>query len=368
METVLMATLVACIMTTVLAVLLLVAEKYLVNYGTVQIDINSGSKVVELEGGESLLMSLRNNGLYLPSACGGRGTCAYCKCKIESGGGPVGPTEAPLLSEQEVADDVRISCQVKVRESMQISIPEELLLVKEFKARVERIRDLTHDIKELRLELIEPETIDFVPGHYVQLEAPPYGDNKDSVFRAYSISSPPSDNRHIELIIRLVPGGICTTYVFEHLQEGDEVSFTGPFGEFRMSETEAEMLWIAGGSGMAPFWSMIRHMKEHDIQRPARYFFGAVNKRDLFFVDELRELSEQMPNFQFFPGLSGSGEGVEGWDGDTGLITEVVDRHVEDGENKEGYLCGSPGMCDAAVAVLYEKGIPEEKVYFDKFA
>ncbi|MFW5839753.1 MAG: NADH:ubiquinone reductase (Na(+)-transporting) subunit F, partial [Planctomycetota bacterium] len=274
----------------------------------------------------------------------------------------------PLLDEKEVADDVRISCQVKVREPMKIHIPEELLLVKEFTARVERIGDLTHDIKELRLELIEPETIEFTPGHYVQLEAPPYGDNKESVFRAYSISSVPSDNRHVELIIRLVPGGICTTYVFEHLKEGDEVKFTGPFGEFRMSETDAEMIWIAGGSGMAPFWSMVRHMKEHGIDRPAKYFFGAVNKRDLFFVEELRKLAGEMPNFQFIPGLSGSGEGVEGWDGDTGLITEVVGRHVEDGENKEGYLCGSPGMCDAAVAVLYEKGIPESRVYFDKFA
>jgi Na+-transporting NADH:ubiquinone oxidoreductase subunit F len=368
MNLVLMATLVACGLMTVLAVLLIVAERYLVNYGECEIDINDGGKDVTVTGGDNLLMSLRNGGVYLASACGGRGTCAYCKCKILEGGGPVGPTEAPLLSEEEIADDVRISCQVKVREDMKIAVPEELLLVKEFRAKVERIRDLTHDIKELRLELIEPETIEFTPGHYVQLEAPPYGDNKQTVFRAYSISSPPSDNRHIELIVRLVPGGICTTYVFEHLSEGDEVSFTGPYGEFRMSDTDAEMIWIAGGSGMAPFWSMVRHMKENNIQRKCRYFFGAVNKRDLFFLDELGALSEEMPNFRFIPALSGSGEGVEGWEGDTGLITEVVGSHVEDGENKEGYLCGSPGMCDAAVKVLYEKGVTEDKVYFDKFA
>ena len=368
MDLVLVATLVACLMTTALAVLLIVAERYLVNYGICEIDINKGDKKLEVKGGDSLLMSLRGEGVYLASACGGKGTCAYCKCTILEGGGPVGPTEAPLLTEKEVAENVRISCQVKVREPMRIEVPEELLLVKEFRAKVERIRDLTHDIKELRLELIEPETIEFHPGHYVQLEAPPYGDNKQSVFRAYSISSPPSDNRHLELIVRLVPGGICTTYVFEHLKEGDEVSFTGPYGEFRMSETDAEMIWIAGGSGMAPFWSMIRHMKEHGDARKARYFFGAVNKRDLFFVEELRQLMKEMPNFQFIPALSGSGEGVAEWDGDTGLITDVVRRHIEDGQNKEGYLCGSPGMCDAAVKVLFEKGIPETKVYFDKFA
>jgi Na+-transporting NADH:ubiquinone oxidoreductase subunit F len=358
---------VACGLTTVLASMLLLAERYLVSYGTCAIDVNSGSRRLEVPGGQSLLMALKDEGVFLASACGGRGTCAYCKCGIVEGGGPVGPTEQPLLTEEEIAAGVRISCQVKVRNDMRIAVPEELLAVREFRGAVERIRDLTHDIKELRIRLIEPETIDFVAGQYVQLEAPPYAGSREAVFRAYSISSPPHEKDGIELIIRLVPGGICTTWVFEHLREGDEVTLTGPFGDFRLSETDREMVWVAGGSGMAPFWSMIRHMKHADITRRCRYFFGAVRKRDMFFVDELTEMAKEMPSFEFVPALSDVGAG-EQWSGERGLITEVVDRHVDGADGREGYLCGSPGMCDAAIKVLTGKGFPEDRIFFDKFA
>jgi Na+-transporting NADH:ubiquinone oxidoreductase subunit F len=350
-----------------LSMLLLVAERYLVNYGPCKIDINRGEKDIELKGGETLLQSLKNNGVYLASACGGRGTCAYCKCKVLEGGGPVSPTETPLLSEQEIQDQVRISCQVKVRNDMRIEVPEELLAVQAYTGRVERIRDLTHDIKELRIKLLDPPEMKYRAGHYVQLEAPAYGDNPAPTSRAYSVSSPPSDKGYVELIIRLVPGGIVTTWVFEHLQEGRDVNLTGPFGEFRLSESDAPMVWIAGGSGMAPFWSMVRHMKEHGIARPTKYFFGAVSKRDLFFVDELNQLAEELPWFEFIPALSGPKD-EDQWTGETGLITEVVDRHVEQDTPAEGYLCGSPGMCDASVKVLTAKGIPDEKIFFDKFA
>jgi Na+-transporting NADH:ubiquinone oxidoreductase subunit F len=357
----------ACGLSGMLAGLLVVAERYLVNYGTCKIDVNDGEREIEVEGGGSLLMTLKDNEIFIPSACGGKGTCAYCKVKITEGGGPLGPTEEPLLSTEEIANDVRISCQCKVRNDLRIAVPEELLSVREYAGVCERIRDLTHDIKEVRIKLTEPEEIRFVPGQYVQLEAPAYGDNPEPVFRAYSIASPPDEPNYLELLIRLVPGGICTTWVFEHLKEGDTVHFTGPFGEFRLSENEGPMIWIAGGSGMAPFWSIIRYMKINNLSRPATYFFGAVRKKDMFFVDELREFEKELDWFRFVPALSGSEEGSD-WDGETGLITEVVDRHVEPTEGQEGYLCGSPGMIDASIKVLRRKDITEEQIFFDKFA
>ena len=232
---------------------------------------------------------------------------------------------------------------------------------------MESLIDLTHDIKQLRIKLVEPESIEFISGQYVQLRAPAYGDNPEPVYRAYSVSSSPNDKSAIELIIRKVPDGICTTYVFEHLKEGDEVFFNGPYGDFRLSENDKEMMWIAGGSGMAPFWSLVRYMDEEGIERPCTYFFGALQQRDLFFLDELAEFEKKHEWFKFLPALSKPDEGSE-WDGESGLITEVVDKHMGDGKEKEGYLCGSPGMIDASVKVLTGNGMPEEQVYFDKFA
>jgi Na+-transporting NADH:ubiquinone oxidoreductase subunit F len=349
-----------------LAALLVVAERYLVNYGPCKIDINSGAKELEVRGGDTLLASLMGEGIFIPSACGGRGTCEYCKVKVLDGAGPVGPTEAPLLTETDKKTGVRLSCQVKVRNDVKIEIPEQYFLVKQFRGRVERIRDLTHDIKELRIRLLEPDEIRFTAGQYVQLQTPAYGDNPEPVYRAYSISSVPTDNHAIELIIRLVPGGICTTWVFQHLGEGDEVLLNGPYGEFRMTDTGREMVWIAGGSGMAPFWSMVRKMKQDGrLDRKVTYFFGAVNRRDLFFTDEFRALEKEMPNLRYVPALSG--EGLDGWDGEKGLITEVVARHIGDGAEKEGYLCGSGGMINAAVKVLVAKGVPKDRIYYDSF-
>ncbi len=365
-EVLISAALVAAI-SGVFAVLLLVAERYLVNYGPCSIDVNSGAREIDVDGGDNLLMTLKNGGIFIPSACGGRGTCAYCKVEIAEGGGPVGPTELPLLSEQEAADGVRISCQCKVRNDMKVVIPEELLSVREYRGRVVKLRDLTHDMKELRIELIEPETIRFSAGQYVQLEAPAYRGNPESVFRAYSMSNQPSDDRHVETIIRLVPGGICTTWVFEMLKEGDEVSFTGPFGDFSLSDHGREMIWIAGGSGMAPFWSMLRHMKDEGLARPCTYFYGAVKGRDMFFADEMARMQDELPWFRYVPALSGPQEG-DGWSGEVGLITEVVGRQVSDGATGEAYLCGSPGMIDAAIEVLHAKGITDDRIFFDKFA
>jgi len=365
-ERVIYATLVMSGICATLAVFLLIAERYLANYGTCTIDINAGAKTLEVKGGRTLLQSLMDESIFIPSACGGRGTCAYCKLKVTAGAGEIVPTEAPLLTAEEIADDVRLSCQVKVRNDIAVAIPEELFLVREYHGVVERIHDLTHDMKEVRIRLVEPATIQFQTGRYIQLETPAYGDNPEAIYRAYSISSVPSEQDHIELIIRLVPGGICTTWVFTILKEGDEVRFNGPYGAFGLTETDREMVWIAGGSGLAPFYGMIRHMKERKMTRKCTFFVGALAKRDLFLVDELRTLEKEMDGFTFIPALSQPADD-DHWDGETGLITEVVERNVDDLSETECYLCGSGGMIQAAIKTLETKGINEGRVYYDEF-
>ena len=353
-------------LTTALAAVLLVAERYLANYGPCRIDVNAGARQIEVVGGRSLLASLMQEGVFIPSACGGRGTCAYCKVRVLDGAGPIGPTEEPLLTPEDRAANIRIACQCKVRGDLAIEVPPELLAVRAYRGVVERIRPMTADIREVRIALAEPESIEFVAGQYIQLEAPACGDNPESVYRAYSLSGPPEETSHIELIIRLVPGGICTTWVFERLAEGDEVAFNGPYGEFRLSETDREMIWIAGGSGMAPFGSMVRHMKAQGLARPCRFFFGALGQDDLFLQDELRRMETELEGFRFIPALSAEPPDSD-WSGERGLITDVVDRNVAAGSPAEAYLCGSAGMIDAAIAVLQAKGIAEDRIFYDKF-
>jgi Na+-transporting NADH:ubiquinone oxidoreductase subunit F len=216
------------------------------------------------------------------------------------------------------------------------------------------------------MELAEPKTIDFEAGQYVQLESAEYK-GKDSVMRGYSMSSMPSDVHHVELIVRLVPDGICTTWVFQHLKEGQELFFSGPYGHFHLSDTTAPIICIAGGSGMAPIWSIVRDMKEKGIARPTTYFFGALTQRDLFFMDEFKKLEQECPWFKFVPALSKE-PADSGWTGERGLITDVVGRHFPDASQHEAYLCGSPGMIDASIAVLKKNGMPEANVFYDKFS
>jgi Na+-transporting NADH:ubiquinone oxidoreductase subunit F len=350
----------------VLASLLILAEKRILNYGPCTISINEGKRELTVQGGSSLLSSLAENEIYIPSACGGRGSCAYCKVQVNEGGGIIGPVEEPYLSPEERKQNVRLSCQVKVRNDLKIAVPEELFSVKRYRARVEHKRRLTHDIVELRFELQEPAAMDFIAGQYIQLQSEEYK-GRDSVMRAYSISSVPSDHRHIELIIRKVPDGICTTWVFDILKEGQTVELSGPFGEFHLSDTDAPIIFIAGGSGMAPIWSIVRYMKEQGIRREATYFFGALTQQDLFFAEELRQLENELPWFTFVPALSREPEDTD-WQGERGLITNIVSSHFPDTSKHEAYLCGSPGMIDACVKVLTGGGMPQEHIFYDKFA
>lgn len=349
-----------------LAALLLLAEKKILNYGTCRIQINAGRKELEVAGGSSLLTSLAEHNVFIPSACGGRGTCGYCKVTVHEGGGAIHPVEEPYLTPEEIAANVRLACQVKVRRDLDIAIPEELFSVSRYRARVERKRPLTHDIVELRLKLLDPPALTFEAGQYVQLESAPYK-GRESVMRGYSISSLPTETSHIELIIRLVPDGICSTWVFHHLKNHQEVDFSGPYGFFHLADTDAPIICIAGGSGMAPIWSIIRDMQTRGItHRPTTYFFGALTQRDLFFLDEFKQIEQEAPWFKFVPALSQE-PAESDWTGERGLITDVVNRHFPDASQHEAYLCGSPGMIDAAIAVLQNNGMPEHHIFYDKF-
>lgn len=350
----------------VLASLLVVAERYIATYGECTVDVNEGERSFRITGGGTLLDALSQQKIFIPSACGGRGTCAYCKVRVLAGGGPVGPTETPFLTENDLAEGIRLSCQVKVREDVKVQIPRELLEVKEYAARIEKITDLTYDIKEFRLRLDEPGEIEYTPGQYVQLFAPKYNSNEE-VYRAYSMSGDPAEPGVVETIIRLVPGGICTTYYFEHVKEGDAVTLNGPYGEFHLSDTDRPIIFIAGGSGMAPIKCMLHHMKNTRNAREAVYYFGANTERDMFLMDEMRQFEKDIPRFRFVPVLARP-ERPQEWKGDTGLVTQAVQRDVKNAAEAEAYLCGSPGMIDAAIETLKKLGMTEDRIFYDKFS
>ncbi|HUV06841.1 MAG TPA: FAD-binding oxidoreductase, partial [Spirochaetia bacterium] len=255
---------------------------------------------------------------------------------------------------------------------IRIQIPEELFNIQEIEGVVESIRDMTYDIKELRIRLEKPGEISFKAGQYAQLESRPYGKIKERTQRAYSMSSSPSDKNHLEFYVRLVPGGILTTWAFEELKENEKIRLIAPIGEFQMRDTDAIKVCIAGGSGMAPLKSIILDLYEkEDTGKEVWYFFGARTRKDLFYIEELQELAKKWPNFHFIAALS-EPQPEDNWNGDTGLITEVLDRYFKNtlpkNQTMEGYLCGSPGMIDACIRVMSSNGITEDNIYYDKFA
>lgn len=354
-------------LSSILALLMVIADATIGNYGEVKITVNNDKELV-VKGGRPLLGTLMEEGIFIPSACGGRGSCGLCKVKVLEGAGQYLPTELPWISKEEQKENIRLSCQLKVKTDFKIEIPEELFNVREYRTKLVKLRNLTHDIKEVNLELLDGQEIKYTAGQFIQFKVPSYELTDEPVYRAYSMSSVPSDTKHIQLEIRLVPNGICTTYVHNHLKEGDEVIFNGPYGDFYLRDTDAEIICIAGGSGMAPIKSILMDMAEKQNPRRVRYFFGARARRDLFLLEEMKELESKIPNFTFVPVLSNPEEGDD-WDGETGWVTDAVDRHMAegDGARSEGYLCGSPGMIDACIKVLTANGIPKEKIYYDNF-
>lgn len=362
----LIAVLIVSLIGGALAAVLVVAEYYLANYGECQVTVND-EKELTVQGGKNLLGLLAEEKLFIPSACGGRGTCGLCKLKVLEGAGPLLPTEEPYLDTQERESNVRLACQVKVRNDLKIEIPKELLAIREYTCRCTEIIDLTHDMKLFRLQLTEPATMDYTPGQYVQLRTPPYEKSKQEVYRAYSIASDPAEKGIVDLIIRLVPGGICTTYCFEHLKEGDETKINGPYGDFRLSDSQAPIVFIAGGSGMAPIKCMLHDMKNTANPRKVVYYFGANTVQELCLTDLMQQLESELADFRFVPVIAGGAEDPE-WKGESGLVTEAVQRGLTDASQHEAYLCGSPGMIDASVKVLMDMGMPETSIFYDKFA
>jgi Na+-transporting NADH:ubiquinone oxidoreductase subunit F len=350
-----------------LALLLELADRFIADYGECNIMINKEKKLT-VQGGSPLLFSLQDEGIFIPSACGGKGTCAYCKVKVLEGGGPVLPTETPYLSPEELDNHVRLSCQVKVRNDLSIAIPEELFLIKEFKVRVSHLEDLTSYIKGVNLDIVElKEDFTFKPGQYIQLEIPKYKLSSAPEFRAFSMASIPEADKKVELFVGLVEKGIVSTYIHDYLKEGEKLIMRGPFGDFYYRESDRDILMIATGTGLAPIMSILRYMRKEKIERNTTLFFGMRLEEDLFCVEELKNLEKELHAFSYVPTLSRAPDDSP-WKGERGRVTDLIEKRISKGADLDVYICGNPDMVDSCVKSLNQKGIPDDQIYFDKFA
>ena len=408
--------------------LLLFAKAKLSPSGAVTITINNEQKL-EVEGGSTLLNVLSNNGVFLPSACGGGGTCVQCVCQVHEGGGSILPTEEPHFSRKEISNNFRLGCQVKVKEDMSIEIPEEVFGVKKWECEVVSNYNVASFIKEFVVRLPEGETLDFEAGGYIQIDVPEtevdfkniditahpdHHDepmkfqeewdkfklwglkmvNEEPVVRAYSMANHPAEGNIVMLNIRVatppwdrvrndymqVNPGVCSSYVFDQ-KPGDKVMISGPYGEFFIKETEAEMLYIGGGAGMAPMRSHLFHLF-HTVKtgRKVTFYYGGRSKRELFYLEDFRSIEREFPNFKFHVVLSEPLE-EDNWneknhiddegDGFLGFVhNAVIDHHLKDHEapeDMEVYFCGPPLMNQAVIKMVDDWGIPEENVSFDDF-
>jgi Na+-transporting NADH:ubiquinone oxidoreductase subunit F len=425
---VIIATVVAFLVLTLLLVtLLLFTKQKLSPSGPVKITIN-GERVIEVASGETLLSTLGNNKIFLPSACGGGGTCIQCECHVLDGGGEALPTETPHFSRKELADGARLSCQVKVKQDMNIHIPEEVFGIKKWDATVVRNYNVASFIKEFVVEI--PQDMGYKAGGYIQIEIPPceikfedmditahpeehetpdkfqaewdkFGlwplvmKNNETVERAYSMASYPAEGREIMLNVRIatppwdraknswmgVNPGIASSYIFNQ-KKGDKVVISGPYGEFFINPSEAEMLYVGGGAGMAPMRSHLYHLfKTLRTGRKVTYWYGGRSKRELFYLDHFQELADEFPNFKFYLALSEPME-EDNWkvktdinddagDGFVGFIHQVViNNYLNDHESPEDielYFCGPPLMNQAVQKMGEDFGIPDESIRFDDF-
>lgn len=413
----------------VLVAMLLFAQAKLVNSGNVTINVN-GKKEMSVPAGTTLLNTLSSEKLFLPSACGGGGTCAMCKCVVKSGGGDVLPTEEGHLSRREKAEGVRLACQVKVKEDMEIHVEDEIFGIKKWECEVISNYNVATFIKEFVVKLPEGETLDFQAGGYIQVDVPvcevDYKDiditahpehhpnpkefqgewdkfglwdlkmkNDEPIFRAYSMANHPAEGNIVMLTIRVatppwdrarnawmdVNPGICSSFVFG-CKVGDKATISGPYGEFFIKETDAEMIYVGGGAGMAPMRSHLFHLF-HTLKtgRKVTYWYGGRSKRELFYIDDFRKIEKEFPNFKFFVVLSDpapednwtvkenmddpNGEGFLGFVHQA-VIDQQLNKH-EEPEEIEFYFCGPPLMNQAVLKMCDDFGIPEENVAFDDF-
>jgi len=406
--------------------ILLGAKAKLVPSGPVTLKIN-GEKNVEVSSGNSLLSTLGNSKIFLPSACGGGGTCIQCKCQVLEGGGEALPTETPHFTRKELAEGWRLGCQVKVKQDMVIQVPEEVFGIKKWEAEVVRNYNVASFIKEFVVRI--PEDMDYQPGGYIQIEIPPcevkFSDiditahpeehetpdkfklewdkfnlwplvmkNAETVERAYSMASYPAEGREIMLNVRVatppwdrskngwmdVNPGIASSYIFSR-KAGDKVIISGPYGEFFINPSQAEMLYVGGGAGMAPMRSHLYHLfKTLKTGRKVTYWYGGRSKRELFYMEHFRSLEREFPNFKFYIALSEPlpednwkvKEGMDGeGDGFVGFVHQVViDNYLskhDAPEDIEFYFCGPPLMNKAVEKMCDDFGVPPENVRFDDF-
>ncbi len=389
-----------------LVALLLVAKSRLLPGGDVEISINDDpDKTITTAAGGTLLSTLASNQIFIPSACGGQGTCGVCKCVVAEGGGSLLPTEVTHVSPKEAREGVRLTCQVKVKEDMKIELPAEVFDVQRWTCRVRSNHNVATFIKELVLELPAGEEVPFRAGGYIQIECPPHElDYKNfdieeeyrgdwdkfdvwryhskvtaEVTRAYSMANYPDEKGIIMLNIRVaspppnlpnVPPGEMSSYTF-NLKPGDEVVISGPFGEFFARPTENEMCFIGGGAGMAPMRSHIfDQFRRLHTDRKVTYWYGARSLREAFYVDHFDTLAEENANFGWHLALSEPLE-EDHWTGYTGFIHQVLyDNYLKDHpspEEVEYYLCGPPMMIDACKKMLDDLGVEPESILFDDF-
>ena len=429
--TVVWALVVFCGVILLLSMMLIYARKQLVPQGDVKVIINGDTENPMItQPGANLLTALSEKNIFLPSACGGGGTCAMCECHVHSGGGDVLPTEMNHLSRKEAAEGKRLACQVKVRQDMDISIPEEIFGIKKWECEVISNYNVATFIKEFIVKLPEGENLDFEAGGYIQIDVPPtevnykdfditahpkYHDvpdkfqkdwdkfqmwglkmkNDEEVFRAYSMSNHPAEGNIVSLTIRIatppwdraknawmdVNPGICSSYVFDR-KPGDKVTISGPYGEFFIKPTQAEMLYVGGGAGMAPMRSHLYHLF-HTLKtgRKVTFFYGGRTRQELFYVEEFREIEKQFPNFKFAIALDNplpednwvlkenlddpNGDGFKGYVHQV-VIDEFLSKH-DAPEELELYFCGPPMMNQSVIKMADDWGIPEENVAFDDF-
>lgn len=411
--------------------MLIYARKQLMPQGDVKIVVNGDAdNPIVVAPGDTLLTALSAKNIFLPSACGGGGTCAMCECHVDAGGGDVLATEMNHLSRKEAAEGKRLACQVKVRQDMDIRIPEEIFGIKKWECEVVSNYNVATFIKEFIVRLPEGETLDFEAGGYIQVDVPPtverykdfditahpkYHDspdkfqadwdqfnmwdltmkNDEEIFRAYSMSNHPAEGDIVSLTIRIatppfdrvkggwmdVNPGICSSYVFGR-KPGDKVTISGPYGEFFIKPTQSEMLYVGGGAGMAPMRSHLYHLF-HTLKtgRKVTFFYGGRTKKELFYIEEFREIEKNFPNFRFAVALDNplpednwelkenlddpKGDGFKGFVHNV-VIEEFLSKH-EAPEELELYFCGPPMMNQSVIKMADDWGIPEENVAFDDF-
>jgi Na+-transporting NADH:ubiquinone oxidoreductase subunit F len=429
-QVILITIIIFAIITLLLVFLLLYVKAKIAPSGKIKITIN-GEHVLEVDGGGTLLSTLSSNGIFLPSACGGGGTCIQCICQVNSGGGSILPTEEPHFSRKQIAENYRLGCQVKVKENMEIHVEEEIMGIKEWEAKVVSNYNVATYIKEFIVEI--PEDMEYKAGGYIQIKIPvcevkyadmdvtahpqdhpgepkkfekdwaegPYAmrnlvmKNDEEVVRAYSMASYPAEGRKIMLNVRVaappfdrktgtwmnVNPGIASSYIFG-LKEGDPAIISGPYGEFFINDSDAEMLYIGGGAGMAPMRSHLYELfKTIKTGRKVTYWYGGRSKAELFYIHYFRDLEKDFPNFKFYLVLSDALP-TDNWkvmndtndtegDGFVGFVHQVViDQYLskhESPEDIEFYFCGPPMMNQAVLKMCSDWGVPDENVRFDDF-